>query len=155
MSARKVKTKIVNGEVVTVVDSDASQSLLSTRTIDVFGFNVDVKQFLVSLAIISFFLGPNGSEFMSVSCWGLPRFVSSYRFLSFSPRCFLLVSPQNIAIALIIALGAYALFNRITSGQTSSSGSASTSGVSGGGGGRPSGSNIRGVKDLPCDPKVG
>jgi hypothetical protein len=60
MSARKVKTKIVNGEVVTVVDSDASQSLLSTRTIDVFGFNVDVKQFLVSLAIISFFLDRMG-----------------------------------------------------------------------------------------------
>jgi hypothetical protein len=68
MAARKVKTKIVNGEVVTMDETDTSPSLLSTRTIDVFGFNLELKQFLVSLAIISFFLGPNGSEFVSATC---------------------------------------------------------------------------------------
>lgn len=58
MVARKTKTRIVNGE---VVAGDETLTSSGGTTVDVFGFNLDVKQFLVSLAIISFLLGPSGS----------------------------------------------------------------------------------------------
>lgn len=113
MVARKTKTRIVNGE---VVAGDETLTSSGGTTVDVFGFNLDVKQFLVSLAIISFLLGPSGT------------------------------------IALLIALGAYTCFNRIT---TSSASGITSPSSSGGGRRKQPGANIRGMKDLPCDPKVG
>lgn len=57
-----------------------------------------------------------------------------------------------VAIALLIALGAYTCFNRIT---TSSASGITSPSSSGGGRRKQPGANIRGMKDLPCDPKVG
>lgn len=60
-------------------------------------------------------------------------------------------------------MAAYSLFMRVT--RNSSSGNSHGSGAGrgggrrggggGGGGGRGGGANIKGVKDLPCDPKGG
>lgn len=61
-------------------------------------------------------------------------------------------------MALLIALGAYTVFMRVTrnrdsDGSSSRGGSSRSWGGRGGGGG--GGARIRGVKDLPCDPKGG
>jgi len=60
--SRKVNS---SGDVVeTDSSSDSSSSLLSGGYhVDVFGFNLDVRQFLVTLALAYLMLGSQGSEF--------------------------------------------------------------------------------------------
>ena len=154
MSSRKAKTKIVNGEIVTVDENASSQSLLSSRTIDLFGFNLELRQFLVLLAIILFFLGPRGSEFACARSVLWRGVVSQSIPISSVVLTFFRVIVHPKAIALLLALGAYFVFNRVTSESIHPPCSVSISG-GGGSGRRQSGSNIRGIKDLPCDPKVG
>jgi hypothetical protein len=56
-----------SGEVVEG-DDEAQQEdlplLSGDRRIDVFGFNLDVRQFLISLALSYFMLGQQGCEFL-------------------------------------------------------------------------------------------
>lgn len=63
------------------------------------------------------------------------------------------------ALGVLMALGCYHLCTRSTSGSSGGSGRWSARGGGswrgGGGGGGGGGSNIRGMSDLPCDPKVG
>ena len=53
-----------SGEVVEGDEQEADAPLLSGgHRIDVFGFNLDVRQFLITLALAYFMLGQQGSEF--------------------------------------------------------------------------------------------
>lgn len=67
----------------------------------------------------------------------------------------------SVAMALLIALACYTLFVRVTRSSGNNGGSGGNSsrggrwGRGGGGGGGRGGPNIKGVKDLPCDPKGG
>lgn len=71
---RKTKTTRINanGDVVRISDDDdddnptvASSGILRSggTTLDVFGFNLQVRQFLVLLGILSFMFGFRGSEY--------------------------------------------------------------------------------------------
>lgn len=65
-----------------------------------------------------------------------------------------------IVLALLMALACYTLFVRVTrNGSSGSNNSRGNNrrwgGGSRGGGGGGGGPNIKGVKDLPCDPKGG
>ena len=67
--------------------------------------------------------------------------------------------PFHLVLALLMALACYTLFVRVTrngssSGSNNSRGNRRWGGGSRGGGGS-GGPNIKGVKDLPCDPKGG
>eukprot|EP00544_Gedaniella_sp_CCMP2646_P005476 CAMPEP_0202480270 /NCGR_PEP_ID=MMETSP1361-20130828/329_1 /ASSEMBLY_ACC=CAM_ASM_000849 /TAXON_ID=210615 /ORGANISM="Staurosira complex sp., Strain CCMP2646" /LENGTH=122 /DNA_ID=CAMNT_0049107691 /DNA_START=94 /DNA_END=462 /DNA_ORIENTATION=- len=112
-----------SGEVVEGDDAQEDSPLLSgDRRIDVFGFNLDVRQFLITMALAYFMLGQQG------------------------------------LLVLLMALACYTLFVRVTSNGSSGSNSRGNNrrwggGSRGGGGG--GGPNIKGVKDLPCDPKGG
>jgi hypothetical protein len=57
-TSRKINS---SGDVVETNDSDSS--LLSGRRIDFFGFNLDVRQFLITLMLAYFMLGPQGGEY--------------------------------------------------------------------------------------------
>jgi hypothetical protein len=54
-----------SGEVVEGDDAQEDSPLLSgDHRIDVFGFNLDVRQFLITLALAYFMLGQQGCEFL-------------------------------------------------------------------------------------------
>ena len=58
-----------SGEVVVTDDVSSESSLLSGgRYIDVFGFNLHVRQFLVTLALVYLMLGPKGSKSFQTFC---------------------------------------------------------------------------------------
>mmetsp|Transcript_1120 Transcript_1120/g.1575 ORF Transcript_1120/g.1575 Transcript_1120/m.1575 type:complete len:143 (-) Transcript_1120:263-691(-) len=138
---RKNTTKIVNGEVVEVEDGEGAAMTTVMRsptsreagTFDVFGFLLDTRQCLVLIVLFILMTGISGT------------------------------------VGMILCLGAYHGFQRFvaTRRPSSSSGSgASQSSRSGNGRGGGSssrsnssggrrGPNIKGVKDLPCDPKGG
>lgn len=65
-----VSRKINKSGEVEVVEGDSSDSsssgalLSGGRTIDVFGFNLDVRQFLITLALAYLMLGQEGSEYL-------------------------------------------------------------------------------------------
>jgi hypothetical protein len=44
------------------VSSSCSTALRSTRTVDFFGFNLDIRQLLTALAVAYFIMGPGGSK---------------------------------------------------------------------------------------------
>lgn len=58
------KTKInADGEVVRVGDDESSSSVLTSgNTLDIFGFNLEWRQFLIVLGVLSFMIGLRGSE---------------------------------------------------------------------------------------------
>lgn len=61
-TSRKISS---SGEVVeedSSSDSSSGALLSGGHTIDVFGFNLDVRQFLITLALAYFMLGKQGSE---------------------------------------------------------------------------------------------
>lgn len=60
-ASRKINSK---GEVVesTTEDSSSTPLLSGGRQIDVFGFSLDARQFLITLALAYLMLGPQGSE---------------------------------------------------------------------------------------------
>lgn len=70
-SSSRPKTRInANGEVVRVGDNNEGSSseasttplLQSGNTLDVFGFNLDMRQFLITLGILSLMIGLRGSK---------------------------------------------------------------------------------------------
>jgi hypothetical protein len=63
-SSRKISA---SGDVVD--DSSSSESLSSGgHHVDVFGFNLDVRQLLVTLALVYLMLGPQGSKLVQCQC---------------------------------------------------------------------------------------
>ena len=157
------RTINADGELVEVGSNEtATAPLLSNSgTIDFFGFNLEWRQFLIALVLASLMLGIQGGK-------RLTRNVS-YNFLSIHSisHALLVYLYTYVGMALLIVLGAYTAFTRTTAtaqGASSSSesrGSNSNSSTNrwtrptGGGNTRGGGSNIRGISDLPCDPKRG
>jgi hypothetical protein len=80
----RTKTRInADGEVVRVSDDESTSSssvLRSGSTLDVFGFNLEWRQFLLVLGVLSLMIGLRGSEYSQFptalpECW-----ILSYRF---------------------------------------------------------------------------
>mmetsp|Transcript_30580 Transcript_30580/g.46634 ORF Transcript_30580/g.46634 Transcript_30580/m.46634 type:complete len:123 (+) Transcript_30580:144-512(+) len=119
-SSRGKKTTInANGDVVVpgVTNNDnTTLHLNSSNNLDVFGFNLSLRQLLIGLAILALMVGPRGILFI------------------------------------LVALGLYHIWNRINPPSSSSLQSRSNKGSWGDGSG---GARVKGIKDLPCDPKGG
>jgi hypothetical protein len=68
MSLKRKQTKIVNGVIIDVDKNDAdttTTTLVSQQsTIDVFGFMLSWRQFIITLVLISIMMGPSGSKYM-------------------------------------------------------------------------------------------
>jgi hypothetical protein len=166
------RTINADGELVEVGSNDttttASSPLVSNSgMIDVFGFNLEWRQLLISIVLASLLLGIQGGK--------LPMCSHSLSIPSISHvRCWFIsyLYTYFIGMALLIALGAYTAFTRATATAQGTSSSSSRSNGSnnasssnqwtrpstGEGGSNPRGggrSNVRGISDLPCDPKRG
>jgi uncharacterized membrane protein YgcG len=159
-ASRKISA---SGDVVDDSSSSDESSLRSGGHVDVFGFNVDVRQLLVTLALAYLMLGSRGSKLCDSEYQCLQEEKNVFLFLTcvVTTVCCFESSLSTAAMALLIALGAYTVFMRVTR-NSDSGGSSSRGGSSrswgrrgGGGGGGAGGSHVRGVKDLPCDPKGG